>query len=118
MSGTSMDGLDIACCDFKKDKNQKWHFEIIASECIDYDSLWKSKLRGAHLFSGLELAILDQEFGSFIGEHILEFIHKYDLQPGLISSHGHTIFHQPQDRLSYQLGNGAAIYTVTGIPVV
>ena len=42
MSGTSLDGLDLAYCVFEKNNN-KWKFELICSECIEYTDTWKKK---------------------------------------------------------------------------
>ncbi len=35
-----------------------------------------------------------------------------------IASHGHTVFHEPQNRTTCQVGDGAAIAAVTGLPVI
>jgi len=47
-----------------------------------------------------------------------EFIQKYRLSPDFIASHGHTIFHQPENKITCQVGDGAAIASECGIPVV
>ena len=43
MSGTSLDGVDLAYMIFKK-ANQNWTFEILESDTISYSSQWKEKL--------------------------------------------------------------------------
>ena len=118
MSGTSLDGLDIACCTFTKKADGDWTYEITAGECYEYDSEWKQKLNEAPGSNGLDLLILHKQYGSYIAEHINSFIRNKQLKPGLIASHGHTVFHQPEKKLSFQLGDGAAIYSLTGIAVV
>ncbi len=118
MSGTSLDGLDIACCRFESDHVEKWGYEITVSYCKDYDKIWKGKLGKAHLLSGQDLMLLNAEYGSFIGNEINAFIKEHQLEPNLIASHGHTVFHQPENKLSFQIGAGSAIYAVTGVPVV
>ena len=71
------------------------------------------------IFSGEDLLTLDAEYGKFIGTCCSDFIRKNKIRNiDLIASHGHTIFHQPQLGFTFQLGNGAAIHSVTGLPVV
>ena len=117
MSGTSMDGLDIACCRFIK--NRKWEFEIQTAHTVKYTKAWKEKLAGAPNLSGEELLTLDAEYGQFVGERCLEFLQKRKIQAvDLVASHGHTIFHQIHRGFTFQLGNGNAIHAAVGLPVV
>lgn len=116
MSGTSLDGLDIALCNFWFDK--KWHFQIIHSETLNYSKEWKQKLQDAPVLSGFELTKLDKEFGSYIGNSVNDFINRNDLQADLIASHGHTVFHQPENSLTLQIGSGEEIAAKTRITTV
>jgi len=117
MSGTSMDGLDIAHCRFTKKRN--WEFEILSAVTLPYPAKWRKKLSTAHTLSGAGLLALDVEFGNFIGENCARFIAKEKIKTiDLIASHGHTVFHQPGRQFTFQLGNGNAIYARAGIPVV
>lgn len=116
MSGTSLDGLDIVFCKFTF-KN-KWAFEIIKATTISYDKSWKEKLRKAETLTGLELFKLHKSYGQFIGENINQFIKGIKKKPDLIASHGHTVFHQPQHKLTLQIGDGAEIASTTGIAAV
>ncbi|PIQ29692.1 MAG: anhydro-N-acetylmuramic acid kinase [Bacteroidetes bacterium CG18_big_fil_WC_8_21_14_2_50_41_14] len=108
MSGSSLDGLDIACCRFSFSVN-KWQYHIEKSETVSYTAQWHQKLASAHLLPSNELFRLDVEYGQLIGELAASFIHKHQLTPEFISSHGHTIFHEPEFGHSFQLGKGAAI---------
>ena len=117
MSGTSMDGLDIACCQFKYN-NKQWAYSIHAADCIPYSSDWKDNLQQAHRLSGLDLLQLHKLFGFYLAEHVDTFISKNRLKPQLIASHGHSIFHDPNRALSFQLGDGAAISAASRLPVV
>lgn len=117
MSGTSLDGLDIAYCQFKK-KPDGWAYSIQNAETISYNAAWLGKLANAHTLSGEKLIELDSAFGHLLGKHTKEFIAKHKLRPDFIASHGHTVFHQPAKGFTYQLGNGQALYANTGIPVV
>jgi anhydro-N-acetylmuramic acid kinase len=117
MSGTSLDGLDIACCHFQEEAG-KWSFNLLAADCIDYSAEWQERLQQAHTLSGIELIRLDVEYGKFIGDQVQDFIGKHDLRPSLIASHGHTVFHEPENNLSLQIGSGAAICAATSLPVI
>lgn len=112
MSGTSLDGLDIAAIDFQF-KNNKWEFQLIAATTIPYSTNWLKTLKNAPTLSGEKLMELHSEYGNFTGKQINEFIQKTNLKPELIASHGHTIFHQPEKNFTLQIGNGAEIAAVT-----
>jgi anhydro-N-acetylmuramic acid kinase len=117
MSGTSMDGLDIACCTFKQTRTG-WEYSIEKAMTVKYPSAWHQKLSTAHLISGEELMALDAEYGKYLGNVCAKFISLHKFNVDFISSHGHTIFHQPSKSFTYQLGNGNLIHAVTGLPVV
>jgi anhydro-N-acetylmuramic acid kinase len=78
------------------------------------------KLRGAIQLNALDYQLLHTEYGHYIGSQVNAFIAKHDLQyqVQLIASHGHTTFHAPAQKMTGQLGDGAAIAAVTGINVV
>ena len=116
MSGTSLDGLDLAVCSF--DNNNGYSYTIHAATSIPYSSGWKERLSEASQLSGLELIQLNTEFGVLIGTMVKDFIRIEKLQTDYICSHGHTVFHQPQNGISYQIGSGAAISCVSGIPCI
>ncbi len=116
MSGTSLDGLDIAFCKFTFHK--QWQFEIIKSTTIDYSKEWKEKLTKAPSISGYELTKLHNQYGKFIGDSVNNFIQQNNIQVDLIASHGHTVFHQPDKRVTLQIGDGHEISVATGITTV
>ena len=118
MSGTSLDGLDIAYCSFEIDTDYKWNFKIINAETIKYEENLMHKLSSVENSTAYEISLLDVEYGKYIGEKTIEFINKFKLKPDLISSHGHTIFHQPHKGLTLQIGKGVAISAVTGCTVI
>src|SRR4051812_11739165 len=100
MSGTSLDGLDIAHCIFKK-KNDTWEFKIQQATTLKYSAAWIQKLSGAHSLSGEALVALDAAYGKFLGKACADFIKKNKLKIDFIASHGHTIFHQPKNNFTY-----------------
>ena len=116
MSGTSLDGIDISLCRFSE-SGINWKFEIIDAQTVSYSNLWIEKLRNAHLLAAYEFLLLHNEYGNYIGKLIQEFLRGKEI-PQLIASHGHTIFHQPNKKLTFQLGNGASIAAITGISTI
>ncbi|MEO7311028.1 MAG: anhydro-N-acetylmuramic acid kinase [Chitinophagaceae bacterium] len=119
MSGSSLDGLDICFAELDE-SGGKWTYEILASECMSYSGAWVEKLRNAIHLSGREYMRLHTAYGHYIGEQVNAFIGKYNLhhRVQLIASHGHTTFHEPQHKMTGQIGDGAAIAATTGINVV
>lgn len=119
MSGSSLDGLDIAFVEFHESSGT-WQYEIKAAACYPYSEEWVKKLRGAIQLNALDYQLLHTEYGHYIGSHVNAFIvhHKLQYQVQLIASHGHTTFHVPAKKMTGQLGDGAAIAAATGINVV
>ena len=116
MSGSSLDGLDLVSVVFESADGLKFHIE--AAESRPYPEAWRQRLSEAHLLSGLELSFLDVEYGRFVGEQILVFMQTHDLTAQAVAMHGHTVFHEPHKGLTLQIGNGAAVAAVCGLPVV
>ncbi len=117
MSGTSMDGLDIAYCEFSFSGN-KWKFRIVKGTTIAYNTRICKRLAGAGKAPALELALTHSWFGSWMGKQVQSFVQKHGLKPDLISSHGHTVFHQPQKGLTLQIGCGASLSAISGTDTV
>ena len=117
MSGTSLDGLDLALCSFLF-VGGKWNYEILKCSTLPYDQSWKDKLKNAMSLNSQQLAQLDIEFGAFLGNQANQFIRESGIEVDLIASHGHTVFHQPDKKLTLQIGNGAEIKSRSGIPTV
>jgi anhydro-N-acetylmuramic acid kinase len=117
MSGTSLDGLDLAFVKLVV-INDNWTYELLSGESLEYSGDWKRKLKNAFSLDDQNLAALDIEFGNFIGESIKKLITSQSIIPDFIASHGHTVFHQPDKGITLQIGNAAAIYNQTNIPVI
>lgn len=109
MSGTSLDGLDICYSKFIKTKSN-WDFQILTSETIPYSSEWEHTLKNAIQLPSEELLKLDVDYGFYLGEKTSEFISRHKIiNLDLIASHGHTVFHQPKNKFTLQIGDGRAI---------
>ena len=114
MSGTSTDGLDIIAVTFEN-KFNKIQYTIHESCTIEYNELWKSRLLNAVNLSAPELRKLDIEFGNWMADQVNEFKLNKNWDADFIASHGHTIFHQPENGFTLQIGDGASLAARTGI---
>lgn len=117
MSGTALDGLDLAYCRFGI-KDQTWKFDILITESIDYTDQWRSALLKGFDLPAAKLDDLDKEYGRWLGARTLEFIRNNNLDVDLIASHGHTIFHEPEKGIILQIGSGQEIANITGKKVI
>lgn len=117
MSGTSLDGLDMALCQFERKEND-YHYQIIETFEIPYDKQFRDRLEGAFELNGLQIMELDHDFATFCAHQVNLFLEKSSIKPDFIASHGHTIFHNPQRGFTTQIGSGAVIAAQTGITVV
>lgn len=123
MSGSSLDGVDIAFCEFEVDKDDKGQlrvndWQLVEAETCPFPEKWQARLARLEEQEALIFAKTHTYFGHFLGQLALEFINKRQLEPDFIASHGHTIFHDPDARLTVQIGDGAALAAVTGYPVI
>ncbi|MBN3036325.1 MAG: anhydro-N-acetylmuramic acid kinase [Bacteroidales bacterium] len=117
MSGTSLDGLDVAYCRFALRSGQ-WEYEIIKAETIPYPDEWKARLSGLVSAGGADLARAHADLGRYFGTCARDFILKHNLTPSFIASHGHTVFHQPRAGFTFQAGDGAALAAHSDLPVI
>ncbi|MCF8371474.1 MAG: anhydro-N-acetylmuramic acid kinase [Bacteroidales bacterium] len=117
MSGTSLDGIDLALCSFSEEKGKSF-YEIHRAKTIGYPEKWQNKLANTHQLSAFELLQLHKEYGFHLGFVVNNFLKECTVRPEYIASHGHTVFHQPRNSVTFQLGDGAAIAARTGLPVI
>jgi anhydro-N-acetylmuramic acid kinase len=105
MSGTSLDGVDLAHINFHLENNN-WTFEIQESETIGYSQDWINQLKSAVDFTEIQLEKLNQDYTKLLASIISSFIEKHKLENlDAVCSHGHTILHQPQNGITLQIGN-------------
>jgi anhydro-N-acetylmuramic acid kinase len=118
MSGTSLDGVDLAAIEFNL-KNQKWSYKITKSETVSYSPDWVIKLKEALNYSESELIQLNENYTNLLGEIIKSFIVKNEISNlDAVCSHGHTILHQPQNGFTLQIGNLPKIAKIINEKVV
>ena len=114
MSGTSLDGIDLAICNFKKNIN--WEFEIEKSKTLKYSKYWQKTLINLHTKNKNEISKINIEYGKFLGKTITLFLKNETVD--FISCHGHTIFHQPKNNFTLQIGDGKTIANLTKIKTI
>src|SRR5690606_12702394 len=108
MSGTSLDGVDLAYIAFAKSDN--WSFDIIEAVTVPYSFHWKQRLQQAIQLSENDLQKLSEEYTEYLAEVVQGFVDLIDEISAfagidLVSSHGHTVLHQPENGITLQIGN-------------
>jgi|TARA_B110000285_G_scaffold201276_1_gene235800 anhydro-N-acetylmuramic acid kinase len=117
MSGTSLDGIDVAFLHFEK--KEQWTFSIQEATTYSYSENWKLILQNLHQASPATLAKKEILYTRLLGETILKFIDSNGIESiDLVSSHGHTVFHEPAVGKTYQIGNQEALSKQLGKTVV
>lgn len=111
MSGSSLDGLDLALCQLEE-HGGRWSFSIVDARTDPYDANFRHRLLAAMPGSALDMARLHRDLGDRIGRSCTDFLAGRTVD--LIASHGHTLFHQPSEGLTVQIGCGARIAAITG----
>lgn len=113
MSGTSCDGLDLACCHFQNGGATVRFFKTATYP----DELRQRLLRVMHM-GAAELVLFENEFTAFSAKAVVEALNEWGLKPGFIGAHGHTVFHRPDAGLTFQMLNGGMLAGLTSLPVV
>lgn len=116
MSGTSLDGLDLVLCEFTC-KQGAWDFEILKGTTVLYSDKMKNELSLSHKLDAYSFVELHRRYGKFIGDEVARFT-KGQSDIDLVSSHGHTVFHEPERGVTFQIGCGAQIAAACGMKVV
>jgi anhydro-N-acetylmuramic acid kinase len=119
MSGTSLDGVDIALCDFDKNKKVKLkHFDSFLFDVALKNNILKA-INGCVTLK--EIGSIDDELGQMYAKYLNQFLEKYSLKSQDIKAiglHGQTLWHEPKLGFSMQLGNPNRVAYETKIPVV
>lgn len=121
MSGSSLDGLDIAYAKMTWNTTQtEVVWQMHAAETLPFSAVWQDRLRDLPTADALAFARTHTYFGHYMAELVHIFLEKNKIAAAdidLISAHGHTIFHQPDRRFTTQIGCGAALAALTQCPV-
>ncbi len=116
MSGTSLDGLDVAICEFTCDSY--WSGRILQFKVFNFPEGLRSSLKNSMILTAEELWKLDKSWAHFAAECVSKTSLELLPRVQLLSSHGHTVFHNPKDGYSVQIGSGAVLAAQTNLPVV
>jgi len=121
MSGSSLDGLDLALCRFfggglAAGKAIEWRLE--RGGTLPFSAEWKKRLPALPSAGGGDLLRAHTAFGRYLGGLVNQFLSAEKAFPHFLASHGHTVFHDPASQMTFQLGEGAALAAATGLPVV
>jgi len=117
MSGTSLDGLDMALCQFRKTPSGM-RYKLLKASTVTYPKRLQQQLLGAMKFSASDYFTFDAHYAGFVAQQVKAFVKKTGITPAAIASHGHTVFHQPHKGFTTQIGNGAILAAKTGITTV
>ncbi|MBS1774082.1 MAG: anhydro-N-acetylmuramic acid kinase [Bacteroidetes bacterium] len=119
MSGSSLDGLDIAFVQLEEIRGQ-WTYQVLHADCITYTDEWANSLKHVAQLSVPDFLRLHTAYGRYLGEAVNQFIADKNIehQVQFIATHGHTVFHEPQHNTTGQIGDGASIAAITGLPVI
>jgi len=112
MSGSSLDGLDLALCIFKSE----FDFELVKQASIPYSKNWEKRLASSTNLSHTDLCLLESAYTEYTSEIIVDFLKGETVD--YVSSHGHTLLHSPEGKYSYQLSTGSYMSAHIGIPVI
>lgn len=119
MSGSSLDGLDIAFCRFENFEGS-WQFEILQCDTVAFTDEWIQDLKHLPIANAKTISEAHASLGRYFGEMAAGFVKANSLQGkvDLVASHGHTIFHFPDKRFTTQIADGAAIAAACDLPVI
>lgn len=117
MSGTSMDGVDLCLTEISGGQGN-WGYKIICTETVPFEEKWRVRLSQLRYQNSEVFVKTDIFFGRYLGELVNVFLEKNGETADLISSHGHTVFHDPEGWVTTQVGDGATLNSITGLPVV
>ena len=121
MSGTSLDGLDIAHVAFDFTNSENTEFKLVNHQTYPLTQPIFKQLNQIFSLSAQQVFELDQQLAHFYAACIAQFIADFQIdstQITAIASHGQTIFHQPQKGFTTQIGCGATLNYLTKIPVI
>lgn len=126
MSGTSLDGLDLALCALEGSGTDT-HLEVLSFRSAEYDSAWVEQVQrvfAQEQVSLYELSALNVLTADLHASIVLDTLKGWKLKPedvDVLASHGQTVFHGPQKTFhrfpnnTLQLGDGDHLAVKTGM---
>ena len=118
MSGTSLDGLDLVDVTIWEQMNSL-RFRINNTASIPYSKELQITLKNSFNNTRDEVQKTSIEYGKFLGNAVRDFISDFGIKNvDFIASHGHTIFHKPEEGITVQIGDGQTLSNVTELKVI
>lgn len=117
MSGTSLDGLDMALCEFSA-ADEVWSFELLHTAFKKYSPETRIELKEAIKYPVVQLLGLHQRYGNWLGETAAAFLQDTGVEVDAIASHGHTIHHRPEAGFTFQLGCPQRLALKSGVRTI
>lgn len=117
MSGSSLDGLDLALCTFKFQDSLLSEWKLIESQHFQFNNTLLEHLRCISTLSIKDYKLLENELTRFIANCVNEFL-KGKESIDLIACHGHTAWHLPDQKLTLQACNGELLSQLCNQKVV
>ncbi len=127
MSGSSMDGLDVALLRFSYGFRQMedgtkeaevFDWELLEAETLPFSQAWIERLEHLSHAPMAEVLRAHTAFGRYLGELLKPLLESMSLQPEAVALHGHTLLHEPAHGFSFQLGDGHALADSLQLPVI
>ncbi len=118
ISGSSLDGLDMSLCSFDGLTPGQMVWDMHVGVTMPFDESLISRLSVVTTLSAKDLLQLEVDFSKFCAKAINDLIKQHDLKVDYICSHGHTVYHFPQDGYTLQIGKGSILAELTGIPSI
>ena len=116
MSGSSMDGLDMAICQFDQDSEENINWYIQESITAQFPDQLIKDILDAYTSSSSFIYQVEQQFSEFCAKALNSFVGNHTVD--YVAFHGHTIFHEPQKGYTTQIGNAHHISQRLDIPVI
>ncbi len=117
MSGTSLDGLDLALVELTRKEND-WSYRLLATQALSYAPVLRERLEASIHIPAAELLAFHAEYGTWLGQQAARFLADQAVQPDAVASHGHTIHHRPERGFTFQLGCPQHLALACKLPVV
>ena len=118
ISGSSLDGLDVAVCSMKMLSEGQITHEVLFTKTFTFRDELCEKLASATSANPKELLELEVQFSKFCAESVNSICESEKYSIDYIASHGHTVFHHPENGFTYQIGNGGMMAELSQIPCI
>lgn len=117
MSGSSLDGFDIACVDFKE-SNGGISWSLLQAETYSYSSATKALLSSVREQTADQIARTEFQYSVELADALIDFKTRHNCLASTVSVHGHTVLHYPSMQKSWQLLNPGLLVSRTSLNLI